>query len=308
VRRTVLLTGLALALALSATSTAFAARLGLDDVAVSGAFGEKPTVTFETPFAVKSSVSDERAKGTGTQAVKGSQLVIDYVVLNGRTGAEIEASYGGNPATFVLRKGSTDAIVDGLKGTSPGSRVVIAVAPKDGLTEGGESVGIKKKDTLLFVVDVKDVQLRTPALDRAEGTSVTPPAGLPKVALAKKGKPTITMPKSDAPTSLVAQPLIEGRGELVRAGQTITVHYTGAIWKNGKVFDSSWSRGEPVEFAIGVGQVIAGWDEGLVGLPVGSQVLLVIPPDKGYGASGQPQAGIAGTDTLVFVVDILAAT
>ena len=80
----------------------------------------------------------------------------------------------------------------------------------------------------------------------------------------------------------------------------------GIIWPGGKQFDSSWDKGAPASFGIGVGQVIAGWDEGLVGRPVGSQVLLVIPPDKGYGAQGQGQ--IKGTDTLVFVVDILDAT
>jgi len=94
----------------------------------------------------------------------------------------------------------------------------------------------------------------------------------------------------------------------VQPGQTIDVQYTGAIWDTGKVFDSSWKNGQSVRFPIGTGSVIAGWDEGLVGQTVGSQVLLVIPPDKGYGATGQPAAGIKGTDTLVFVVDILGAS
>jgi peptidylprolyl isomerase len=71
-------------------------------------------------------------------------------------------------------------------------------------------------------------------------------------------------------------------------------------------FDSSLGSG-PAQFQIGTGNVITGWDQGLVGQTVGSQILLVIPPDLGYGAEGQPSAGIAGTDTLVFVVDILAA-
>ncbi len=105
----------------------------------------------------------------------------------------------------------------------------------------------------------------------------------------------------------MSQVLIKGTGPVVAAGQTITVHYTGVIWASGKQFDSSWDRGQPIDFQIGVGKVIAGWDEGLVGQTVGSQVLLVIPPDKGYGSAGQSSAGISGTDTLVFVVDILDA-
>lgn len=284
-----------------------AAGNGLDEVVVSGAFGERPTLQFDTPFSVKKSVSDVVTRGTGTESAKGSQLVIDYVIVDGRTGAEVETSYDKSPAAFVLQKGPPRALVKGLTGVAAGSRVLIAVAPEDGLSENGKAFGVKKKDTLLFVVDVQDVELRTPALKRAKGEKVKPPKGLPKVKLAKKGRPKITMPKSDAPASLVAQPLIEGNGAVVEAGQAITVHYKGAIWEGGKVFDSSWKRGSPVAFTIGVGQVIAGWDEGLVGKTVGSQVLLVIPPEKGYGAAGQPDAGIGGTDTLVFVVDILAA-
>jgi peptidylprolyl isomerase len=79
------------------------------------------------------------------------------------------------------------------------------------------------------------------------------------------------------------------------------------VWRTGKVFDSSWKRGQSMNVPIATGQVIPGWDEGLVGQTVGSQVLLVVPPDKGYGDSGQPSAGIKGTDTMVFVVDILGA-
>jgi peptidylprolyl isomerase len=136
---------------------------------------------------------------------------------------------------------------------------------------------------------------------------VAPVAGQPTVALDPSGAPTITMPGGDPPTTLVTQPLITGTGAPVASGQSITVHYTGALWATGKVFDSSWTRGEPTSFPIGTGGVIKGWDQGLIGQTVGSQVLLVIPPDLGYGASGAPDAGISGTDTLVFVVDILDA-
>ena len=126
--------------------------------------------------------------------------------------------------------------------------------------------------------------------------------------LGEDGSTTITVPEGEPPTELVVQPLIEGDGPEVEAGQTIVAHYTGIIWDSGEQFDSSWDRGEPASFPIGVGGVIAGWDEGLVGQPIGSQVLLVIPPEQGYGEAGNPDAGIEGTDTLVFVVDILGAS
>ena len=104
------------------------------------------------------------------------------------------------------------------------------------------------------------------------------------------------------------QPLIEGTGREVKKGQTVRVTYTGALLKDGSVFDSSASRPEQAyfDFPIGGQQVIKGWDNGLVGQKVGSRVLLVIPPADGYGTAGSPPK-ITGTDNLVFVVDILAA-
>jgi peptidylprolyl isomerase len=79
------------------------------------------------------------------------------------------------------------------------------------------------------------------------------------------------------------------------------------VYGGKKPFDESYSKGQPTSFPIGVGQVVPGWDKTLVGTKVGSRVLLAIPPKDGYGESGNPQAGIKGTDTLYFVVDVLAA-
>jgi peptidylprolyl isomerase len=104
------------------------------------------------------------------------------------------------------------------------------------------------------------------------------------------------------------QTLIKGTGPVVKKGQFIVVQYTGENWRTKSVFDSSYSRSVPAGFEIGVSQVIPGWDKGLVGQSVGSRVLLVLPPAQGYGTSGNSSAGITGTDTLVFVVDILSAS
>ncbi len=119
-------------------------------------------------------------------------------------------------------------------------------------------------------------------------------------------KPTLTFPDSPAPAELAIQVLSPGDGPLVEAGQTIEVNYYGEVW-GGSMFDNSYDRGSSIEFPIGVGTVIAGWDNSLVGQPIGSRVLVAIPPHEGYGPRGVPQAGIGGDDTLVFVVDILNA-
>jgi len=115
------------------------------------------------------------------------------------------------------------------------------------------------------------------------------------------------VPAGAAPTQLVVKTLVQGAGAPVQSGQQIVVQYLGALWDGGTVFDSSWKRnGAPISFAIGVGKVIKGWDEALVGVKAGSRVLLVLPSDKAYGDKGQPPT-IPAKATLVFVVDVLGS-
>jgi peptidylprolyl isomerase len=106
-------------------------------------------------------------------------------------------------------------------------------------------------------------------------------------------------------TKLKVTTLIQGKGAAVRSGQTVNVNYVGVTYADGKEFDSSWSRSQAFSFQVGAGNVIKGWDEGLIGVKVGSRVQLDIPADEAYGdnpSGGQP----AGT--LRFVVDVLSAS
>ena len=128
-----------------------------------------------------------------------------------------------------------------------------------------------------------------------ENISVTGEFGR-KPALAFEGTPS---------DELVVEVLRAGDGQVVEAGDTITCHYYGAVFGSATDFDNSFDRGGALSFQIGVGMVIPGWDEGLVGKRVGDRVLLSIPAELGYGARGVPQAGIPGGATLVFVTDIL---
>lgn len=129
-------------------------------------------------------------------------------------------------------------------------------------------------------------------------------AQLPLASGAFGEKPELTFPAGPAPAALEVVVLSPGDGALVEAGNDLVVHYLGQTW-GGHVFDNSYDRGSSINFPIGVGAVIGGWDEGLVGQQIGSRVLLSIPPHQGYGARGNPAAAIKGTDTLVFVVDIV---
>src|SRR5206468_533087 len=108
-----------------------------------------------------------------------------------------------------------------------------------------------------------------------------------------------------APTTLQTKVLIQGNGAPLAKGDTAVVSYAGQIWSTGKEFDSSYKRGDFQPFPIGTGGTVPGFDKGLLGQKIGSRVMLVLPPKEGYGSKGNPQAGIKGTDTLVFVIDIL---
>ena len=119
-------------------------------------------------------------------------------------------------------------------------------------------------------------------------------------------EPTITFPKGGPPKELVKSVTTEGTGPVVAKGDLLVAHYVGQVW-DGAVFDSSFKRNAPATFPIGVGSVIPGWDKELVGVKAGSRVLLSVPPVDGYGSAGQSAAKIRGTDTIVFVVDVIAS-
>ncbi|HRY08387.1 MAG: FKBP-type peptidyl-prolyl cis-trans isomerase [Actinobacteria bacterium] len=119
---------------------------------------------------------------------------------------------------------------------------------------------------------------------------------------APDAEPTITIEEgATPPQELVVEEITPGDGKAVGPNSLVTVQYVGTAWSTGQVFDSSWATGE-LQFPIK--GVITGWQEGLQGVKEGSRVLLIIPPDKGYGANPPPGSGIGVDDTLVFVVDV----
>jgi peptidylprolyl isomerase len=115
--------------------------------------------------------------------------------------------------------------------------------------------------------------------------------------------PTVVVPTGAPPTQLESADLIAGTGPTAEAGDTVTVQYVLATYSSGKVIQSSWTS-QPFQFTLGEGQVIKGWDMGVVGMQAGGRRELIIPPSLGYGDQS-PDPGIAANDTLVFVVDLL---
>ncbi|HYN29180.1 MAG TPA: FKBP-type peptidyl-prolyl cis-trans isomerase [Dermatophilaceae bacterium] len=315
-RRPTLLLALALAapVALAACgsqeSSGSSSSAVLDGVTVTGTDPAKaPEVTVSpTPLTVTETTSEVLTEGKGPELTKTDIVKVNAAIVNAKDGKVVNSTWGSSPVGLDL--GSADlfpSLKTTLPGTPVGSRVLVASPPKDAFgTSGNSDLGVGAQDSVLFVVDVIGA---TAPLPEAKGTAVAPKAGLPTVTM-NPGKPaTITIPPgAKAPPTLVVQPLVTGTGPEVKSGQTVRVAYTGALWRNGQVFDSSANNPDQpyFEFAIGGGQVIAGWEKGLVGQKVGSRVLLVVPPAEGYGSAGQGET-IKGDDTLVFVVDILAA-
>ncbi len=118
-------------------------------------------------------------------------------------------------------------------------------------------------------------------------------------------KPELDFPGDTPPADLVIEDLIPGSGPAVQAGQTVTTHYVGWAFSTGEEFDASWNRGEPLSFRAGIGQVIRGWDQGLLGMQVGGRRKLTIPAHLAYGDRGAGGV-IAPGETLIFVVDLVA--
>ena len=129
---------------------------------------------------------------------------------------------------------------------------------------------------------------------------------LPTVTGKLGEKPTVTAPDRDPSMTLVSNVVTKGDGAKIAKGDLVVVNYLGQLWRDNKAFDTSYGRA-PVSFRLGKDPIITGWVDGLVGKNVGSRVLLVIPPDKGFGTKGLPDAGIKPDDTLVFVVDVLGS-
>ncbi|AUI52525.1 FKBP-type peptidyl-prolyl cis-trans isomerase [Arthrobacter crystallopoietes] len=117
-------------------------------------------------------------------------------------------------------------------------------------------------------------------------------------------KPEIDFPGTAAPTELGIEDLIVGTGAEAKPGDTVSTHYVGVAWSTGEEFDASWNRGQPLDFRVGVGQVIQGWDQGLLGMKVGGRRRLEIPSELAYGERGAGGA-IAPGESLIFVVDLL---
>ena len=155
--------------------------------------------------------------------------------------------------------------------------------------------------------DTSATPVQTATTSTTATTFAKPTAAVTALAKAvgtdTKTKPKIEKPSGNPPAKLTVVDIVKGTGAPAKSGDTLNVDYAGDSWSTGKEFDASWKRKQTFPVTLGQGQVIPGWEQGLVGMKQGGRRLLVIPPDLGYGSTGSGST-IKPNETLIFVVDL----
>lgn len=286
----------------SAASTACAPAASgdlSDAVKLTAKPGTEPKTSFTTPVNATTSQRTVATEGDGQVVKEGTTVTLEFSMYDGATGKTITSTGfdGSAPQSIQLGSSLLPGLLSTVECSTVGSRVVGVLAPDDMWGSSGEKdLGVNPGDSIVLVVDVTGV-VTPPAVEKYGDMT-----GMPTVKFASSGEPTITIPKADAPSKTRIGLIKEGTGATVAAGDSVSVQYTGVVWRTGKVFDSSWSRGQAATFVTN--QVVKGFEWALEGQKVGSTLMSVIAPADGYGSSGQPSAGITGTDTMVFVITI----
>ena len=282
---------------------------------MTGAVGEQASIAI--PGALKAPTKVESTvlvQGNGAQLANGQAVVVDYTLMDWTDAKMIGSTYSTNgqpnkTQEFVL--GASTALASWnqvLPHVTVGSRVEIVTPPAGAFgTKGAASYGISGKDDLIYVLDVVGAYAATADITGSQPAQTD--AALPKVTgNPGSGNVSVTMPTGASPPSaLVDKVLIKGSGARIASNQRLMLQYAGVDWNTGKLFDSSFSRKQIASYVFGSNTVIAGWNTGLAGAHVGDRILLIVPPADAYGSKGVPSAGIGGTDTLVFVIDIVDA-
>lgn len=256
-----------------------------ESVQVEGEFGKPSTATFTTPLEIDVLQSTVIAEGTGTPVENGDYVSFALTAFDADTGEELGSmGYPGTDAVSPQQISSENPLGQLLGCAAPGTRVVAAFPATD--SGPGE----------VYVVDLLDA---TPAAQWCAATE--PGDAFPTVDFSAEGVPTVTIPDAAAPEGVQLEVLEEGDGDVVEAGDSVTVHYSGVKWSDGTVFDSSFERGEPSTFATT--GVVTGFRRALEGQTVGSTVVVTMSPACGYGEGELNSSDLVG-ETLVFVVEI----
>lgn len=268
----------------------------LSGVTISEDLGAEPTVEFSAPLSISAADADVVVPGDGATIAEGDTLIWRSLYVDASNGETLQSWWQGAPAggLQVTADGVGEAAFEVFTSMTVGSRFAMAGWQQD---QSGQARSL---------IQVADIDRVVEPL-RAEGEPGDPSGDFPAVTLGEDGAPALEgTPEGDPPAKTTREVLIVGTGEDTRTGDYLVMHYTGWTWADGKQFDSSWERGAPFSFVQGNGKVIPGWDQDLLDLPVGSQVMLVVPPADAYGTKDESDHDLAG-QTLLFVIDVLDA-
>lgn len=273
----------------------------MDLIDVTGSTDAEPDVDVFTPLHTSNLAFADVERGDGNVITAADQLVVlDVSLFSGATGEPLVATpYDGDLSrAFPLSQWTQGfpGFADALDCAAEGSRVAVALSPDDLTPESSASLGLDEGDSAVAVIDVRKVYLA--AADGQDQFNAG--RGLPAVVRAPDGRPGLIIPEGAPPQDIQIQTLKKGDGPEVTGDEPVRVHYTGVVWGEDDPFDSTWDS-QPASLTLD--GVVPGFAQALEGQTVGSQVLVVIPPDLGYGEEGQ--GAIPGDSTLVFVIDIL---
>ena len=286
---------------------------GAATVDAAGEVGQTPEVSFPTPLISDGPQQSVLVGGDGAIVAPGGVVDLEVSLFDAASGELITATAydeaqdplrttAGEPA-----EGSTTPLFSELvQCAEVGSRIAATATIGDVFGTGAldPALGFEDDAPVVVVIDVMQSYL-----GRATGTPQLGAQGVPAVVTSTEGVPGVTIPDEEAPSELRTHVLVSGGGDEIAEGDRVVLHYTGLLWDEKTVFDSSWERGAAATFTAASFEddpngVVPGLAEGLIGQTVGSQVIVIIPPEDGY-PEGQAPASIPPGSTMVFVVDVL---
>lgn len=276
----------------------------LDAVTISGEVGAEPTVEWSSQMTAGKIESETLVTGDGAVLADGDQVLAHLWIGNGFTEDKSFSTHDKDATAELVTVDETlPPFLAAIKGATIGSRIAVTSSAEDAFGPAGNAqLGIGNKDSVLVVVDLASGIAPPPS-----GTRPPAPAWVPKIEFGKGVPSGFDFTGTPEPIDeLQTSVLFEGDGATVEKGNAIVVRYLGQVYDGEKPFDENFSGDAPTSFAIGTGAVIKGWDQALVGLTVGTRIVLAVPPDLGYGDEGNKDAGIKRTDTLYFLIDVLA--
>lgn len=279
-------------------------------VVATGRVGSEPRVSFPTPLVATDGQVTVVERGDGPVVYPGNAVELFITTFAAESGEALSSTGYDAPRISIV---GNDLFAQFAECATEGSRlaVVASGAAVYGSAEASESVGVDPAAVLVAVLDVEST-----FQGKANGWDRPPQAGMPAVVLAPSGQPGIIVPNEDPPTDLRIAVLKAGTGATVEEGDDVVLQYTGLVWGNQSPFDTTWTGTQQApatpttltaqDFTQSADQqgVVPGFAQAIIGQQVGSQVLVVIPPEFGYPA-GQAPSSIPDGSTMIFVIDIL---